>query len=734
MGLSTARLWLLWTLLTLVKWGHGTDVPPKGNPSPGLQECRKAQNIPTMEVLPGGGWDNLRNLDMGRVMYMDYTSCLTSEDGVYIIPDGVFVIPQKQTSLEMNSEIVASWKEYKSSTAFSINEEFSFFSVINGKFSTDFQRVKTHQVRDSSFTTRVQIRNLRYTVKTMPNFVFDPSFKSQLVNIANHLENNQTRMANFLAEILILNYGTHVITSVDAGANLVQEDQIRNTFLEDSWSMRSSITAAASIAFESKISAGFGFNASYGNSFTANYVTNRTNSRVESIGGVPFYPGITLKTWQESISNQLVAIDRSGLPLQFFINPHTLADIPEPTVKKLLKTVEAASNRYYKANTYPGCTDTASPNFNFQANVDDASCDSMMTNFTFGGSYQDCTEVSGSEAGLICQGLAHKNPLTGDFSCPQGYSPVKLSSQTRDEGFYRLECHDDCVWFIFEFCKKVCADVFRVSTAQFNAYWCVAQGQVPEDSGYLFGGLFSSKGLNPLTTAQSCPVSYYPLKLFDDLKVCVSADYEMGFRYSVPFGGFFSCDSGNPLAVSKNGQSLQSTGGQNVQANAPKRCPSGFSQHLALISDGCQVNYCVKSGLFTGGSLPPVRLPPFSRPPAMSVGSTNTVLVLTETDRSWVKVTGTQMWKLTKTENARSTMRLVSGADARISGGEAAGITVGATTALAILIAMAIYGRRRFRKRGYHEMEQQRLVSDEPQMDTTNHEEVRCLQEAEQSA
>ncbi|XP_069486159.1 macrophage-expressed gene 1 protein-like [Ambystoma mexicanum] len=714
----TVNFLLLCTFLALEKQRKCHYASAQDNLPSGLWQCKKALKVPTLEVLPGGGWDNLRNLDMGRVMKVDYSSCKTTEDNAYFIPDAVFVIPQKQTNLEMNSEIVASWKEYKSFTSSSINAEMSIGSLISGRFSTEFQNMKTHQVKDESFTTRVQLRNLRYTVKAIPNFKLDTDFKSQLVEIANHLENNQTRTANFLAEMLILNYGTHVLTSVDAGACLVQEDHIRSSFLSDSWSQRKSITASAGISFHSIISFGIGVNTSSGNSFTNSYLENRTSSRVESIGGVPFYPGITLKTWQEGITNQLVAIDRSGLPIPYFINTQTLPDLPEPSVHKLVQTVEAASSRYYKVNTYPGCTDATSPNFNFHANVDDASCEGMMTNYTFGGTFQECRGISGGDTGVICQGLRHKNPLTEDFSCPQGYAAVKLISQNKEHGFTHSECHSECDWF--NNCHQVCGDVFRVSTAQFTAYWCVAQGEVPEYSGYLFGGLYNSKSINPLTSTQSCPFSFFPLKLLVDLEVCVSSDFEMGYQYSAPFGGFFSCEEGNPLALSKFPPSLKGSWGQVSQTAPPKKCPPGFSQHLALISDACQVNYCVKSGLFAGMSLPSVRLPPFSSPPVMSVGSTKTVLVLTESERSWVKDDGTKMWKLTNTADASNTMRMVRGDGGQISGGEAAGITVGVTTALAVLIAMAIYGRRRYRSRGYQEVERRQLVMVKPPCEETH--------------
>lgn len=221
--------------------------------SAGFPDCKKALNLPSLEVLPGGGWDNLRNLDMGRVISLSYSQCKTTEDGSYIIPDEIFTIPRKQSNLDTNSELIESWKDYQSTTSASINLELSLFSFINGKFSYGFQRTKTHQVKDHAVTTRVQVRNLVYTAKIDPGAALDKGFKKQLLTIASHLENNQTRMADFLAEMLVLNYGTHTVTSVDAGASLVQEDQIKATFLKESLAMRSAVTASASVAFHSII-------------------------------------------------------------------------------------------------------------------------------------------------------------------------------------------------------------------------------------------------------------------------------------------------------------------------------------------------------------------------------------------------------------------------------------------------------------------------------------------------
>ncbi|NWR94026.1 MPEG1 protein, partial [Furnarius figulus] len=684
--------WVLWgVLLTWVPmaWVRGAEQSQELSPSLGFLKCKKTLNLSRLEVLPGGGWDNLRNLDMGRVINLGYSLCKTTEDGSYIIPDEVFTIPLKQSNLDTYSEIIESWQDYRSLTSSSINLELSLFSCINGKFSHDFYRTKTHHVRDRAVTTRVQVRNLVYTAKVDPEAALDQSFKKQLLTIASHLENNQTRMADFLAEVLVLNYGTHAITSVDAGASLVQEDQIKATFLKDSWGTRSAVTASAGVAFHSIIGARSEETLDVSSGVTKQYLENRTHSRVESIGGTPFYPGITLKTWQERIQNQLVALDRSGLPLYYFIKPSTLPELPTPTVKRLARRVEMAIRHYYTFNTYPGCTDASSPNFNFHANTDDGSCEGAMANFTFGGVFQECVGLSGPDTSTLCRGLEQRNPLTGAFSCPTTYSPVLLGVQEREEGHSHLECHNKCILGIF--CHRKCQDVFWLSRVQFSAYWCAASGTVAPNSGYLFGGLFSTRSTNPITGAQSCPSGYFPLKLFGELRVCVSQDYEAGAQYAVPFGGFFSCQAGNPLA-----------GGHQGTAEDPhtKGCPSGFSQHLALISDSCQVEFCVQAGLFTGGSLPPARLPPFTRPPA-NLPAVDTILVR-DGDSTWVRDGQSHVWRLARPEEIRHAVETVGGQ--RLTGGEVAGVTAAVLAGLATILGMAWYGRRRYRARGYREL------------------------------
>ncbi|KAJ8381014.1 hypothetical protein SKAU_G00017920 [Synaphobranchus kaupii] len=673
-------------------------------PSNGLRECRaSSQNVPALEVLPGGGWDNLRNLDMGRVMNLSYTLCQTTEDGAYLIPDEIFVIPQKVSGVETNSEIISTWLEQKSSTAHSVNADVSFLSVLNAKFSGENQRMKTHQVKEGSVTTRVQVRNFIYSVKAHPDFTLDSRFTQQAAEIADALENNRTRQATFLSEKMVLDYGTHVLTSVDAGASLVQEDYLRASFVSDSEEARSSITASAGLNFFNKVNIGIGGGDKHETSESRSYEGNTTYSLTMSHGGVPYYPGITLQKWQESTTNNLVAIDRAGLPLYYFLNQAALPDLPEPTVRKLALTVRQAVERYYDINTHPGCVKPDSQNFNFQANVDDNSCEGPATNLSFGGVYQECTMLT-SNAGPICQALAEKNPETGANSCRSPYTPTLLRSEVTEEDYSQYECHRQChrCWIFAKCCKQVCGDSYYVRRARIDTYWCSTTSEVNEFSGYLFGGLYGPSLQNPLTKSHSCPPSFFPLKfLSDGMRICLSNDYEAATRFSVPFGGLFSCKAGNPLARDQ------------------PRCPPQFSQHMAAISDGCQVLYCVQSGLFTGGQLLPVHLPPFTRPPLIGMIATNTVAVMSEGERAWIRVGKTKMWKLADPEEVQKMGEMFDGSS-QMSGGAKFGVAIGIIIAIAAVIGGIVVvlkkkrGRRLTQRRGYDEVHSEGSVESHP--------------------
>lgn len=583
-----------------------------------------------MEVLPGAGFDNLRNQEMGQVHAYSYSQCSVSNDGRYLLPDNVFLVPTQRSHVEVFAEYFDHWDNYTSTTSRSINVEAGFESIISGKFSDEYLSVKSHQYNEKSKTTRVQVRHGLFKVKIQPGSPLHPTFKSRLFDIAANIQDNNTDFAHYLSELVVRDYGTHTVTTVEAGAVISQVDHISSTAFTSSESSKHSITASASANFFGKISFGASFDDSTYEEDKQGFLKNRTYSEVFSWGGPPFQPNFTIAEWESGIPNALVAIDRSGDPLYFVITPDVLPEIPEITVRNVADFVFKAIERYYKVNTRQGCTNPLSPNFDFQANVNDNSCKPENTNFTFGGIFQTC-EYTQWRTEDLCNGgpepVKQVNPLTGDTTCPPEYTPILLHHGSYSHTVGKQVCHKSCSWLVF--CHQSCATVPFVSVVDYSAYWCAALGEVEQNSGYLFGGYYTLTTANPFTGTKTCPRYFLPLHFGEHIKICVSDDYELGEPFSVPFAGFESCITGNPLASKNRSPSNMSLW--------PHACPYGYSQHLVTVDEGCEINFCIKAGAFNQLIPRPPRLPPFRKRAHLNPNSTETLIVLGNYGEMWYK-------------------------------------------------------------------------------------------------
>lgn len=182
--------------------------------------------------------------------------------------------------------------------------------------------------------------------------------------------------------------------------------------------------------------------------------------------------------------------------------------------------------------------------------------------------------------------------MTGDFTCPDNYEPILISSIThqfpdRTEQHSYQKCHTR--WF-----KKKCSTVYysvvMKDQVQLQNYWCRAKPGVtiPENSGALFGGIYTSTMVNVFTGGASCPGTYMSYRLFADVTVCVSYDYQEDTKFAVPLGGFFSCQS------------------------TQMRCDDGYTQHLIEVYDNCAIFYCVTPSAYLSLDDPVIKRPPFS--------------------------------------------------------------------------------------------------------------------------
>ena len=702
----------------------GQDSQQQQFPAGDIRNCRQYSVVDPgvalyhMEVLPGGGFDNLRNLDMGQVHYYNYSTCRTTDDGRYLIPDSVFAIPHQQSSIELFSEFFEHWDNYSSSFAFSINFGVDVFSLINGKFSFGYQSVKAHQVMDKSQTTRVQMRQNRYAVKLQPDSQLHPNFKSRLFDIAANIQNGYHTYADYLAELLVRDYGTHYTTSVDAGAAIVKTDQLKYQYVQNMWQYKTTITQSASVNLMDMIGLSFseGFQFSVSEKDVTGYIDNQTYSEVITAGGPPMGSNFSVDAWLMQVPDSLVAIDRQGLPLYYIINPTTLPELPEITIRQVADMVYKATQRYYRVNTRYGCTDPNSENFDFHANVNNNACKAANTNYTFGGVYQTCKRdpsYNGTED-LCAVGPnpgAQKNPLTGDYSCPDGYTALMLHSGILTHVVLKPTCENVCHhcglfgWGRCCQCLSVLAPY--LSVANYTAYWCVALGAVEDYSGYLFGGVYTSFQTNPFTKAMVCPPYYIPLHFGQDIKVCVSDDYELGYEFSVPFAGFDSCLTGNPLATSRSNRSGNGT------TKWTHGCPPGFTQHLVTVDEGCEISFCVIANAFKTYTPLPAKLPPYRKRPQYATNATQTLVVFgvygeiwyKDSDGQWVldtsgQVNGQELLKqLESNGGALTSENNNDQSNGELPNGAVAAISVFSTILLGIGIFIVIFAGVSFFKR-----------------------------------
>nr|KAI8739654.1 macrophage-expressed gene 1 protein-like [Biomphalaria glabrata] len=585
-----------------------------------IGDARKCQTVKNVDierfgVLPGLGWDNLRNLEAGLVVSYKYTECKETDDGVYLIPDNVFTIPIKNSKVESFAQIIDNWNSASSLTANSINigagVSLSKYGI-SGMFSRDHEELRSKQIEDKSSTFRAQLRYPRYEAKLQPDAELSPQFKNRLLSIAVKIELNQTSQAEYEAQLLVRDFGTHVLTSVTAGAALVKEDYLSNDMISNSKATKKSYLAAASVSFLSifKISSSFGITSQADRRDA--YSSATTYSVTRAIGGPMYDPeSSNLSAWVKGIEKNLVPLDRAGEPLSSLVKQQLLPELPLSTIDALEKVVQGSIELYYEMNTYRGCTKLDDPNFSVSANVEDGSCGTKPTHLRFGGVYQTCTVYGSTYYHNPCDGLRQVNPKTGTYSCPPFYTAVLIQT------FYKrvvTETETNCRGCGFLWLSTCCDTKHIVATATYSAYWCAATASAQPYSGYFFGGFYTPTQDNPLTGSTTCPPSFYPRRFLTDISLCLS---EHSTQRAIPFGGFFSCKSGNPLAVleAKTGLDRFMSRSNDSSTSYPMRCPENFNQLLATSDSDCSIYYCASTRTLTNLTITPIKRPPFKSKP-----------------------------------------------------------------------------------------------------------------------
>ena len=359
------------------------------------QATDSSKPLHLMDVLPGFGFDNLRNLDLGQVYNFSFSRCHVSADGLFLLPDDVYLIPVQSSDVDVFSEVFENFNEHTSETSDSVNVDASYVAI-SGKFSYEFQQFKMHMVDTQSIAARAQARHKIYTVKIQPDAALNPHFISRIMDLVAYIQSDNKKVAHYLADELVRDYGTHVINSIDAGAAISQTTMVSKNVIKDRVMTTKDISVSASASFMVSVKASYEHKTT--DQVMNNFTHNTQYSHIKTHGGPPYQLGnFTIQDWENGVLDHLTAIDRSGLPLHTAITSTNMPQLEDSTRHTVVDYVYKAVKKYYDINTNKGCLDPDATNFNYFANVDDKSCkhDPPPMNFTFGGMYQTCTVSDG---------------------------------------------------------------------------------------------------------------------------------------------------------------------------------------------------------------------------------------------------------------------------------------------------------------------------------------------------
>jgi hypothetical protein len=524
-----------------------------------FHHCKLEREQLVFEVLPGLGWDNLRNVEMSRVLEVDYTNCQLTNDFKYLIPADMHVIPLKASELNTLAEKISHFKDYNVVDAKSVNREITGpIKGVNmgGGFANEKKKAKQDQMDHKSTMLRTTLRDRRYQIVVQPDASkLTRPFRRRLMEVADHLIQSLGKInsyVEYLSQCIIRDFGTHYIDSMDAGALLTRVQHISNK----EHMQRDEISTAhrESASFTFFISFSYSKQSSSNSSKVNNYQENLSSSYVVALGGPPFGPGTSIEGWQLEIDNNLVAIDRRGKYLYTLVNKYYFPDLPPIIVYKLQEAIKNATFTYIRANTLSGCLDFNNKNFDPNALLNDPSrCEESneLSGYQIGGNYYSLPDDRREK-------IDYRNPATGSLSCPKG-----SDSRVLDHGIH----------------------------------WCVRDYKKELLKGYMFGGIFSKKYKvkNPLTNGFSCPQKYIPFTFTAHVHICYTKDTGRSV-VKLGFGGFFSCRHGNPMAQNSMG------------------CAAGFRRILAFSDEACSVYYCAKiMDLQKLGKQDDIKLPPFTK-------------------------------------------------------------------------------------------------------------------------
>ena len=110
-------------------------------------------------------------------------------------------------------------------------------------------------------------------------------------------------------------------------------------------------------------------------------------------------------------------------------------------------------------------------------------------------------------------------------------------------------------------------------------------------------------------------------------------------------------------------------------------CPSGYSQHLASIDNGCEIHYCVRTGAFSRHKELELIRPPYGRSYPRVLNNTINTNMIKIPGAAWLRNFSTGRWELVPMPDYTTSYQTVEGpASAAMTSTDTGEASVGAST------------------------------------------------------
>uniref|UniRef100_T1IXM8 MACPF domain-containing protein n=1 Tax=Strigamia maritima TaxID=126957 RepID=T1IXM8_STRMM len=354
---------------------------------------------PKLKILPGFGWDALKDKDTEQLLQVTYDQCKTTFDGKLLIPDNADALALQSQEIEVKSYIFEHWSTYNPPTSASFKFETNVwpkeFLPLYYSLSDNHKEMKSLLVKNGTFICRSEMRQVVYRVHIAA--LMDDAVKGRFVEVIRSLVRDKTEEAKILTEKILSDYGTHYSNIVDVGAVIVKEDYLTDDFLRAHDGNRRKILSASKLSLLA-----IGFPWKYTQDLDSSLLSEYNDAIVDK--KIRFFGALN---WEEGAKAEyVVAVDKSGDLLSGLVTSSNFPNAKNTTLIRVRQLFNDAIRDYYARNIHRGCTQPKSNNFEFAANIDDGSCCNSVTSSNCG-NLEEIIQRQETEISLLKQQMVH---------------------------------------------------------------------------------------------------------------------------------------------------------------------------------------------------------------------------------------------------------------------------------------------------------------------------------------